>query len=162
MKRTAASLVVLLAGLTATLAAQRPADIVKWSAEAPAGSVRAGSTAKIGLTARIEEGWKLYSLTQPKGGPIPLAIGVAKGAPFTLTAKNITSPAPKLQKDEVFSSETQYYEHEAAFVLPVTVPKTLEPGSHVVPIDVTFQACGQSICLRPYTQRVEVTVSVTK
>jgi DsbC/DsbD-like thiol-disulfide interchange protein len=162
MARRCISLVVCVLALAAVAAAQRPADIVKWSADAPAGSVRPGGTAKIGLTAKIEEGWKLYSLTQPKGGPIPLAIGVAKGAPFTLTAKNITAPAPKLQKDEVFSSETQYYEHEAAFVLPVTVPKTVEAGSHVVPIDVTFQACGQSICLRPYTQRIEVTVSVTK
>lgn len=155
-------ILVLILALAGSLAAQRPADIVKWSAEPPTAGVRAGGVAKIGLTARVEDGWKLYALTQPKGGPIPLAIGVAKGAPFTLTAKNITSPVPKLQKDEVFESETQYYEHEAAFVVPITVPKTVEPGSHVVPIDVTFQACGQSICLRPYTQRVEVTVNVTK
>lgn len=146
----------------AVTAAQRPTDIVRWSAEAPSASVRAGATAKIALTARIEEGWKLYSLTQPKGGPIPLAIGVAKGAPFTLASKDITSPAPTVQKDEVFSTDTQYYENQAAFVLPVGVPKPTTPGEHVVPIEVTFQACGKEICLRPFTQRLDVKVTVGK
>jgi len=154
-------LILLLAGAL-NFAIQRPTDIVKWSADAPAASVRAGGTAKIALTAKIEDGWKLYSLSQPKGGPIPLAIGVAKGAPFTLVAKDITSPAPKVHKDEVFSKDTTYYEEEAAFVLPVAVAKTMAPGTHVVPLEVTFQACGQSICLRPYTQRLEVNVTVTK
>ena len=146
----------------AGFAAQRPTDIVKWSADAPAAAVRAGGTAKIALTARIEEGWKLYSITQPKGGPIPLAIGIAKGSPFTLTTKEITSPAPKVQKDEVFSKDTQYYEDEAAFVLPVTVPKAATPGEHTVPLEVMFQACGKEICLRPYTQKLDVKVTVTK
>lgn len=153
------ALIVALAG---SLAVQRPTDIVRWSAEAPAASVRAGGTAKVALTARIEEGWKLYSLTQPKGGPIPLAIGIGKGASFTLSTKEITSPVPKVEKDEVFSKDTQYYADEAAFVLPVAVPKTTTPGEHVVPIEVTFQACGKEICLRPFTQKLEVKLTVTK
>lgn len=152
----------LMLALAVTLAAQRPTDIVKWSAEPQGAAVRAGGTAKIALTARIEEGWKLYSLTQPKGGPIPLAIGLTKGAPFTLATKDITSPPPKVQKDEVFSKDTQYYENDAAFVLPVAVPKTVTPGEHVVPVEVTFQACGKEICLRPFTQKLEVKVTVTK
>ena len=152
--------VVVLA--LASLAAQRPTDIVKWSADAPAAGVRAGGTAKIALSATIEEGWKLYAVTQPKGGPIPLGIVVAKGAPFTLAAKEITSPVPKVQKDEAFSKETQYYEHDAAFVVPVAIPRATASGEHVVPIEVTFQACGQTICLRPFTQKLDVRVNVIK
>ena len=162
MKPNAVWCSALMLALTVTLAAQRPTDIVKWSVEPAAMTARAGGTAKIALTARIEEGWKLYSLTQPKGGPIPLAIGVAKGAPFTLAAKNITSPAPKVEKDEVFSKDTQYYENEAAFVLPIAVPKTVAPGEQVVPLEVTFQACGKDVCLRPFTQKLEVTITVSK
>ena len=162
MTRVVISALALTMALAAPAAAQRPSDIVKWSTEAPSAAVRGGGTAKIGLTARIEEGWKLYSLTQPKGGPIPLAIGVAKGTPFTLAAKDITSPAPKVEKDEVFSKDTQYYESEAAFVLPVAVPKTVAPGEHVVPFEVTFQACGKEVCLRPFTQKLEVKITVSK
>ena len=154
--------VLLVVALMGGLAAQRPADIVKWSAEAPAEPVRAGGVAKVTLTANVEPGWKLYALTQPKGGPIPLAITIAKDSPFSIVGKNIGPPAPKRQKDEVFSLETQYYETEAKFTVPVTVGKTVAAGEQAVPVDVTFQACGQSICLRPFTQRVEVRVSVAK
>ena len=159
----AMQLMTCVLAAAAILAVQRPTDIVKWSAEAPAVAVRAGTIAKINLTAKVEDGWKLYALSQPKGGPIPLGIGVAKDSPFTLAAKQIVAPEPKAQKDELFSGgNTQYYEETASFVLPVTVPKTAAPGEHNVPIDVTFQACGKELCLRPFTQRLEVKVSVVK
>jgi len=162
MIKVGVSALTLSFALAVATAAQRPTDIVKWSAQPAAMTVRAGGTAKIALTARIEDGWKLYSLTQPKGGPIALAIGVAKGAPFTLSTKDITSPAPKVEKDEAFSKDTQYYETEAAFVLPVGVSKTATPGAHSVPLEVTFQACGKEICLRPFTQKLEVQITVLK
>ena len=141
---------------------QRPADVVKWSADAPAKPVAAGSMAQIALTARIAPGWKLYALTQPKGGPVPLNIAVAKGSPFEVDRQAIVAPKAKTQDDEQFSTKTQYHEGEATFTVPVGVGKTLAPGSHTVPLEVTFQACGERICLRPYTQRVEVGVVVGK
>jgi thiol:disulfide interchange protein DsbD len=150
---------LLLILLTALSTGQRPTDIVRWSAAATSKTVAAGGTARIELTAKIEDGWKLYALSQPKGGPVPLAIALEKGAPFTLVQKQITAPLPKLQKDDNFNLETQYYEHEAAFTVPVTIPKTAS-GKQQVPLDVTFQACGASICLRPFTQRINVAISV--
>lgn len=149
--------------IASVAAAQRPTDIVKWSAQPPSKPVQVGGVAKVALAADIEPGWKLYAMTQPKGGPVPLSITVAKGAPFTLVTKEIVSPAAKAQKDELFSGgNTQYYESDAAFVLPVTVPKSTAPGDHTVPVDVTFQACGKEICLRPFTQRLEVTLTIVK
>jgi len=152
-------LLVLL--LTAINAAQRPTDIVRWSAAVPSKAVAAGGTAKIELTAKIEDGWKLYALVQPKGGPVPLAILLDKATPFRLVQKQITGPLPKVQRDDTFNVDTQYYEHEAAFIVPVTMPKTAS-GKQQVPIDVTFQACGAEICLRPFTQRINVDVNVSR
>lgn len=153
---------ILLCGLLFGAPAQRPSDIVRWSADPPAKTVRAGGVARITVKAEVEDGWKLYALTQPKGGPIPLAIAVPKDAPFSIVRKTIEPPLPKLQKDEVFELETQYYEREATFVVPVTVSKTLAAGSHSIPLDITFQACGESICLRPFTQRLDVKVTIAK
>ena len=152
---------LLLAILMIVVPGQRPSDIVRWSATGPAKAVAPGGVATIELTAKIEDGWKLYALTQAKGGPVPLSIVVEKGAPFTLLQKGITGPTPKLQKDDNFNLETQYYEHEAVFTLPVTTSKTAA-GKQRVPLDVTFQACGAAICLRPFTQRVEVDISVSR
>ena len=142
-----------------TPSVQRPTDIVRWSGVAPTKAVAAGGTAKIELTARIEEGWKLYALSQPKGGPVPLEIVLEKSTPFALLQKQITGPLPKIQKDDNFNLETQYYEHEAAFTVPISLPKSVK-GRQQVQLNVTFQACGATICLRPFTQRVNVDINV--
>jgi DsbC/DsbD-like thiol-disulfide interchange protein len=153
---------VVIAILLALAGFQRPTDVVKWTAAAPPSAVAAGSEAKVALTAKIESGWKLYALTQPEGGPIKLQIALAKGSAFTLPAKRIVAPLPKVHKDENFSLDTQYYEDEAVFTIPVVVPRTAAAGRTAIPIDVTFQACGESICLRPFTQRVTVDITVSK
>jgi thiol:disulfide interchange protein DsbD len=150
---------VILLLLTFVIPLQRPSDIVRWTATAPAKPVAPGGTAKIELQADIEDGWKLYALSQPKGGPVPLAINLEKGSTFTLVQKQITGPLPKLLKDANFNLETQYYEHDAAFTVPVTLPKTAS-GKQQIPLDITFQACGASICLRPFTQRLTAEVVV--
>src|SRR5215207_10431746 len=149
---------LLLVVLLLLPVAQRPADIVKWSATGPEKPVSAGGEAKIALNAKIESGWKLYALTQPDGGPVKLAIATPKGTPFTIVAKRIVAPLPKVHTDENFKLDTQYYEVDATFTVPVAVPRTTVAGPAEVPIEVTFQACGESICLRPFTQRLTVPI----
>jgi DsbC/DsbD-like thiol-disulfide interchange protein len=154
--------VLIVALLLLLVPVQRPADVVKWSATAPGTAVAAGGEAKITLTAKIENGWKLYAITQPAGGPIPLSIASPKGSALAVVPKRINADLPKTHKDENFKADTQFYEGEATFTVPVTVPKTAAAGRTPVPIDVTFQACGESICLRPFTQRVTVDIIVTR
>jgi len=155
---------LLLLALLAVFAPsmQRPGDVVKWSASAPAKPVVAGGEVRIALTAKVEGGWKLYALTQPKGGPLPLSIVTTKGAGFAVDPRNIVGPRPKVLKDENFKLDTLYYEDEAEFTVPVRIPKTTSAGRQSLSIDVTFQACGESICLRPFTQRVGLDITVVR
>jgi DsbC/DsbD-like thiol-disulfide interchange protein len=155
-------LAILLSLSLSLISPQRPADVVKWSAVAPAKPVLAGSEAKISLNAKIEKGWKLYALTQPVGGPQKLAIAAAKGTPFTIATKRIVAPTPLVHKDDNFNLDTQFYEADVVFTVPLTIPKNTAAGPQQVPIDVTFQACGESLCLRPFTERVTVTITVAK
>ena len=143
---------MLLIGLFAG-SLQRPADVVKWSATASA--LEGAGTVKVLLTATIEPGWKLYALSQPKGGPQPLAIEVADGAPFTIAKKQIVAPKPKTLKDENFDLQTLYYDTQAVFTVPVSVPPSVS-GKAEIPLEITFQACGNNICLRPFTEKVTV------
>ena len=148
---------MLLLGLSFGSFLQRPTDIVKWSAMAPAAAADATGTLNVRLTAKIEAGWKLYALTQPEGGPKPLAIEVADGAPFTISKKQIVAPKPKTLKDENFDLETLYYEAEVVFIVPISTPLS-KPGKTRIPLEITFQACGNGICLRPFTERISVGV----
>lgn len=151
-------LLLLLLSLAAPVA-QRPADIVQWSATPPPASVAAGETAQIVLRAQIQNGWKLYALTQPVGGPQKLSIAIAKDAPFTITEKQIVAPAPKTMKDANFGTDSMYYEQDVAFTVPVSVAKNAS-GQVQVPLEITFQACGAELCLRPFTQKLSVALTV--
>jgi DsbC/DsbD-like thiol-disulfide interchange protein len=138
---------------------QRPTDVVQWAATGPTTAVRAGERATIVLRAQIQRGWKLYALTQPPGGPQKLSVAVAKHAPFTVTEKQIVAPAPKKMKDANFDTDTLYYEKAVELTVPVTVAKTVS-GQVEIPLEVTFQACGAELCLRPFTHKLPVAVTV--
>ena len=152
------SLLLLVLSLAVPIP-QRPADVVRWSATGPAASVASGETAKIVLSAQIQSGWKLYALTQPPGGPQKLSIAAAADSPFSVTEKQIVAPAPKTMKDPNFGTNSLYYEKAVTFTVPVMVKKGAT-GDVQVPLEVTFQACGAELCLRPFTQKVPVAVTV--
>lgn len=142
---------------------QRPTDIVKWSAAPVTAHVGPGGVATITVTATVQPGWKLYAVEQPPGGPVPLTFALAKGAPFGIAGKQIVAPKAKIQKQDAnFPVDTHYYENEAKFTVPVNVHPPAAAGGHTIPLEVTFQACGAELCLRPFTEKLQVPVTVRK
>ena len=156
--RLAAAVFVLGAGTS--VFAQRPTDVVKWSVTDSVRDVKPGGVVKVALTADVAPGWHLYALTQPKGGPNPLKIAIAKGQPFDIAAADITAPAPAVTKDDNFGLETRQYDGKVVFTVPVSAARTAPSAQHEVPIEITFQACGNGICLRPFTQTLPVALTV--
>jgi hypothetical protein len=152
-------LVLLLAFSTAL--GQRPTDIVQWSAAAP-GAVKAGATAKIEVAASIQPGWKLYAVDQQAQGPEPLTFALQKGTSFEISRKALVAPQPKVQKDANFGVDTRYYENRAVFMVPVSVPAAVGPGRQSLPLEITFQVCGPELCLRPFTQKLTVELTVRR
>lgn len=159
MTRSAAA-ALLVALVAAPLAAQRPTDIVKWSARPAQIEVKAGTVVPLEITAEVQGGWFLYGLTQPKGGPIPLNFAGAKGKPFQVQPKGIKGPEPIVKEDPVFDLTTRMHEGKVVFTVPVLVARGVSAGAQTVPIEISFQACGNGICLRPFTHTVNVDVMV--
>jgi hypothetical protein len=156
---------LLLFTLIALLAAptQRPADVVKWSAENPEPATTDRRTILVKVTADIQPGWKLYAIQQPEGGPKPLAFATPESALFRVSKEHVIAPKAKvLKQDENFAVDTHYYETRAAFTVPVAVDRSITAGTHEIPLEVTFQACGNELCLRPFTQKLPVKVSLAK
>ena len=154
-------LLVCLAVLAAPV--QRPTDVVKWSATPSSSTVTPGSVVGVSVTATVQPGWKLYAIEQPANGPRPLTFAMRKGAAFEIVSKKIGAPKSKVQKQDAnFAIDTRYYENEAVFTVPVTIPRSTPVGSHELPLEVTFQACGAELCLRPFTQALPVKVSITQ
>jgi DsbC/DsbD-like thiol-disulfide interchange protein len=130
--------------------AQVPDETVKWVAslasETPAGE---GGNATLELSAGIREGWHVYALTQPQGGPTALRLaldenGVARvaGAP--------SASVPERRQDPSFDLETQFYTRSFTVRLPVQVTYSAA-GGRSIPVSVRFQACSERVCLPPQT-----------
>jgi thiol:disulfide interchange protein DsbD len=118
-----------------------------------------GTTFRVRLTAKIDEGWHLYSITQPPGGPIATRISVPKGQPVTL-AGTIDAPRPRVAFDQNFGMNIELYDREVTFVVPLKLATDARSGTQRIAVEAYFQACNDMACLRPKTVRTELEITV--
>ncbi len=127
---------------------------VHWAASS-AGQIARGAHVAVHITATIDPGWHLYSLTQGSGGPIPTRITLAPGQPFTLQG-DVGRPAPHTLFDPNFGISVEQYEETATFTVPVVVAPTAPLGKDSIMVRARYQACNASLCLPPQTEPVAV------
>jgi thiol:disulfide interchange protein DsbD len=132
---------------------------ITWSVTSTNASAAAGSSVRVEITARIDDGWHLYSLTQ-QAPPDPTRITVPDGQPFALGGK-IEAPAPESGFDKAQDAETEYYTESVGFKVPLTVARTTAPGKYVAHIKATWQACNGSLCIRPQVSPLDVPIQVS-
>jgi len=145
----------LISLLVITVSAQ---DIAHWSLQTDAAgkSLRAGDTTKVQLKAQIDEGWHLYALDQPAGGPIPTTIKVADGSPFAIEG-DITSPKPTIKADPNFivdgkPIDTKFFEKTASFNMEAKA--IADAPVDALGLSVRFQLCNDKFCLPPKTLKI--------
>lgn len=151
----------LAAGLWLALAAIAGAEEVSWRLATTAkGPVAPGAVFRVDVTARLEDGWHVYSITQPPGGPITTAIQFARDGVFSL-AGPIESPPPDVAYDPNFGIDTETHEGPVVvFGAPVQVAATAPAGRHPLVVHVRFQACTDRTCLPPAVSKLELDVEV--
>src|ERR1700677_998169 len=143
--------VLLMAFFAGLLPAQR-LDPVHWTLTSDTSSAAPGSTVTLRLTAKLDEGWHLYSPTTPKGpldNPGPNATKLSLAENPALSPEKIYQPKPDRKFDPNFNLDTETFEREVTFVL---VP-SLKSDAGAGPIDITgkvrYQTCSSTTCLPP-------------
>ncbi|HQR32043.1 MAG TPA: cytochrome c biogenesis protein CcdA [Blastocatellia bacterium] len=155
---------MLVCGLAISAMAQL-ASPINLSAKLDPNPVKAGQTAKVTVTAKIDSGWHLYSLTQPAGGPRPTKISIDETGPFKANGKP-TQPKPKVAADPNFSIPgqppfmTETFDGEAAFSLPIKVAEGAPVGNQKLTVKFYFQVCNDHECLPPRTKPLDVDVAI--
>ncbi len=119
-------------------------DHVHWSA-----TTRAGDSA-VKLTAAIDPGWHLYSLTTPQPGPVPTRIAVRDGSPAA-----IFQQPPKVEFDEAFGRNTETYTDSATFYVKLGS----QPNPAQIALLPRYQVCSGTSCIPPVTRTVEAATS---
>lgn len=135
---------------------------IRWAVkkENPDLAVKAGDKFNIQVIATIDEGWHLYSLEQPAGGPIPTRIGMPENQKFKL-AGDIESPLPRVLFDPNFNMDTEFYEGETVFVLPVEIAKDAPAEKNTLSVSAFFQTCNDKTCLPPKNVKLTTTIDVS-
>jgi thiol:disulfide interchange protein len=157
-RATLATFVLGMLAWPGTLFAQGENPITWTLAEGPK-QVKPAQKFDLQLTAKIDEGWHLYSTTQPPGGPNATRITMPAGAPFSFYGAP-GGPPPAVKYDANFSMETETYDGSVTFALPVEVAKDAASGSHKAEVHVRFQTCNERLCLPPKTEKLSVNITV--
>src|SRR5579872_3464777 len=131
--------------LASTLSAQK-LDPVQWTLTSDVTKAPAGSTVPLKLTAKLEPGWHLYSLTTPPGGPIPTTAAVAGNAWVEKTV--LYQPKPERKLDPNFGVDTETFKDEAVFLVTAELKKDAK-GIVDLEADVRYQSCDDRRCLPP-------------
>ncbi len=96
--------------------------------------------------ASIDEGWHLYNLNLPEGGPVSTSFEyeIVKG--ISLNGKVTASSKPVTKKDEIFGMVLSWFVNDAVFIQKIKVDdvKTFHLKGHV-----QFMACNDESCLPP-------------
>ena len=150
--------VLLLTALAASplaVSGQEP-DPIKWSIKASS-SASNKETFADELTARIDNGWHLYSTEKVEGGPSPTRITLSPGQKFEV-AGEIDSPAPHSAYDPNFQVATEFYEGIVPFTIPI---RAIAPSalSEKLRVQVRYQTCTPTICLPPKLIELETPVT---
>ncbi|MEL6851554.1 MAG: protein-disulfide reductase DsbD domain-containing protein, partial [Bacteroidota bacterium] len=95
-------------------------------------------------TAKIEDGWKVYSQFIEPGGPIPTAFEMEAGA-YEVSGEVAEKGNIHKSFDEVFKMDLAYFEDKVVFVQKVKAkdPNTVIKGS------LLFMTCNDEKCLPP-------------
>ena len=148
--------ITLLLVFVGSALAQNP---TKWILESDAKgkSLKAADSVSVTVRADVEGDWHLYSLEQPKGGPIATTIKVAEGSQFEMVGKAAEVTKPKVEPDPNFiidgkPLETRFFTQLAEFT--VTLKALADTGADSIALDVRFQLCNDTVCLPPRTKRV--------
>jgi thiol:disulfide interchange protein DsbD len=132
-------------------------DPVQWTLQlVPTRAMHAGDQFTAEVTARIDPAWHIYSVTQGRGGPFPTRFTFPEGQPFRITGA-VTGPAPTTEMDPNFGISTETHSGSPVFRVPVQVAFEA-PGERQLLIDVRYQACDESNCLPPRTDKLSVPV----
>jgi thiol:disulfide interchange protein len=141
-----------IAGLATCVAAvafgQTRLDPVQWTMTSTAEVAKAGATVPLRLTAKIEPGWHLYSLTIPKN-LLPTKITLTDNP--ALDSYTVYQPAGVRAMDPNFKEVVETYSNQAEFWIPATL-KNDANGPIELTAQVRYRACDDKQCLNPRTK----------
>ncbi len=124
---------------------------VNWTLEFSPAAAKPGTNVTAKLTAKIDPGWHLYSISTPPP-PIPTTISLAANPVFTV--QRVLQGKPIRKHDPNFDADTETFEGEAIFYLALKVQPGAPAGDTQITAQPRYQVCSATSCIPPRTKQV--------
>lgn len=147
MKKSLFFLFSLILGFSAIAQTEDP---VSWSYTA---KKKSADTYDVIISARLDQGWHIYSVNTPKGGPVATKVSLKKN-PF-VTSVGTVKEQGKLQKlkDNVFNVDVIYYSDRVDFVQTVKVKNNIKTNIAGM---IEYMVCDDAQCLPPVKKNFDI------
>ncbi|HUA82738.1 MAG TPA: protein-disulfide reductase DsbD domain-containing protein [Bryobacteraceae bacterium] len=133
-------------------------DPVQWNLNSDQAKAAPGSSVTLKLTAQLQTGWHLYSLTTPAGGPIPTTVKLTDNP--AIDSFKLYQPKPERKFDPNFNLDTETFENQVVFWITANLKKDAPAGSADLTAEVRYQSCNDKVCLPPKTKTASFTLAV--
>jgi thiol:disulfide interchange protein len=138
--------VIALVAMFAAVAPGQQRNPVQWTFTPDSMSAAPGATVPAKITAKLEDGWHIYALTNPEGGPTPTTIKVNPASP-AVAAIRLYQPKPETKFDPNFNMNVEAFEHEVVLYAGIELAKDAPPGDTEISLLARYQACTDKECL---------------
>jgi len=94
--------------------------------------------------AKIDIGWHMYSQFFPDGGPVKMTFSFNDSKNYKRIEKVIENPKPKVEHDDIFDIDVQYFEKTATLIQTI---KVISEKDFVISGTFTYQVCYEDKCV---------------
>jgi suppressor for copper-sensitivity B len=114
-------------------------------------AAKGGQPAELFISAVVKAGWHIYSLTQPKGGPLASKIDLKKSADYQTKGDFQASPAADKKKEPAFDNlVVETHSGSVTWHAPIELAAGVEPGKLTIEGSLSVQACDANNCMPPH------------
>jgi len=148
MRKRALLLLLLVSGAKLFSQVQDP---VSWSFKY---DKTGENTYEVVMTAGIDQGWHMYSMDIPAGGPIATSFAFETATGYSVAGNVYAVTKPEVKFDQSFEMNIGMYSNSAEFRQKIEVKNY----PSVVKGTVTFMSCNDKECLPPRDVEFSVTI----
>jgi len=121
-------------------------NTVQFTLEPEQPKVAPGKAVRLRLSAAIEKGWHLYSITSPVTATATRIVALDDAA---VTITRVMQQKVEAKFDPVAAASTESYEEKAVFLIDAVLKSDVKPGPVDVILQVRSSTCNDKICIPP-------------
>lgn len=120
--------------------------------------MQAGTSCEAALVVTVGKGWHVNSASPADENLV--ATSAAFSPPPGLEIARVRFPRGTAKRFSFSEEPLDVYEGSVVIRLTLTAARGMKPGEYAVPVELSYQACNNDVCLAPATVRVIVAVHI--